>query len=186
MVTHSVFQIRGWSPFPTWDLSVAPKGLFALTWSFAGSRLLKPLAACAAICAGILIVYFRFLRSRISIELSGSLLPIRLPRRGTVGKASFISPKEGLPAFELRLPKPLTQLLFYRGGSLVVDSNTSAKVRFEVSRNAHSSQIQLPIVKERLVAFWEQIPATPTQLTIRFRQGRQCGQAIISYPRGIP
>lgn len=132
--------------------------------------------------AVIYYLYFRFYFTHIQVRLPGLVIPVQVKRTGTVRATTPVSPKLGLEAFCLILPRTWLQHLLYRRAKVELEAHTGAKIRLA---KGTQSVLTLPTREDQVAAFWEEIPREPVDLTLSFQQGSGKGKVVLSYPKGI-
>lgn len=132
----------------------------------------------------VYVIYFRFYSTHFSIELPGSLRPLRVSRITLREKGTGVSPKQGLEALSLSLPNKLIQQLFYRNATISVSCDSKVNLFWD-AQSGKSNTLILPEGKRHVTLYWSEIPKKPTKLQVTLRQGKTSSQVELSYPAGI-
>ncbi len=151
---------------------------------FAVSAAAVGIIAVLALLAVALYLHYRFRTTHLEIEIPGTLAPIRLERHGQREGRAPVVPQIGLEALSLKLPGRLKQWLFYQGATITLGSEGDEEL-LNWSDDKSTTQIQLPLAQERILAHWRSLPAEPTTVTISFQQGSQRADVNLTYPRAL-
>ena len=159
-------------------LTVQPPRVCTVTfWARAGA-----LVGGVLLLAALLVYYLkhRLFTTRTQVWLPGQMSPLLVERRGSQRTQALVTPKPGLEALRLELPKTWKQALFTGGAVLTLSSDGPRALWMD--GQGVTAQLRLPASHRQVSAFWEETPSSPTRLTLTFRHGRQSSNLTISYP----
>jgi hypothetical protein len=167
---ESVQTIRG--PVPT-----------RCTQVFLWSAIFLALAVLALLAACGYYVRHRWFATHLSIQIPGTMKPLRLERSGTCEGYVPMTPQRELEACSLRLPHRFIQRIFYRNARITL---ISAEQIARWGGIDGPTELNLPFAKAQLVpAVWRELPQTDVQIEVHLRQGSRTSSVFLKYPRAL-